>query len=193
MDDLAYLSPPTSLEIILERTRALGFEMSSEPRVGALLRVLAASKPGGRILELGTGTGISAAWLLDGMDRDAQLISVDTNADSQTVALDILGSDPRLKLVTEDGTSFIRRQAEGSFDLIFADAMPGKYEALNDVLILLRIGGLYVVDDMLPQTNWPDGHGSKVSSLLTELSAKQSFEVARLAWSSGLVILARND
>ncbi len=193
MDDLVYLSPPAALEIILERTKALGFDMPSEPQVGAILRVLAASKPGGRILELGTGTGISGAWLLDGMDQDAQLISVDTNADLQTIARDVLGPDPRLKLVTEDGASFIRRQAEGAFDLIFADAMPGKYEALNDTLMLLKVGGLYVVDDMLPQTNWPEGHASKVSSLLKDLSAKQSFEVVRLAWSTGLVILARND
>jgi len=39
----------------------LGFTMGSEPRTGALLRTLAASKPGGRFLELGTGTGVGRA------------------------------------------------------------------------------------------------------------------------------------
>jgi predicted O-methyltransferase YrrM len=54
--------------------------MASEPLVGALLRSLAASKPGGRFLELGTGTGVATAWLLDGMDDRATLVSVDNDA-----------------------------------------------------------------------------------------------------------------
>ena len=41
----------------LSETHALGFNMASEPKVGALLAALAASKPGGRFLELGTGNG----------------------------------------------------------------------------------------------------------------------------------------
>jgi len=38
--------------------------MASEPLVGALLRTLAASKSGGRLLELGTGTGIATSVAL---------------------------------------------------------------------------------------------------------------------------------
>jgi len=39
--------------------------MPSDVMVGALLRLLAAAKPGGRMLELGTGTGLATAWVLD--------------------------------------------------------------------------------------------------------------------------------
>ena len=45
----------------------------------ARLAALAASKPGGRLLELGTGTGIGTAWLLSGMDGDARLDTVDVD------------------------------------------------------------------------------------------------------------------
>jgi predicted O-methyltransferase YrrM len=41
----------------------LDFGMASDPLTGALLATLAASKPGGRFLELGTGTGGATAWL----------------------------------------------------------------------------------------------------------------------------------
>ena len=68
MDDLSYIRPPVALARILKRTTDLRFEMASEDRTGALLRTLAASKPGGRFLELGTGTesrqpGFWMAWM----------------------------------------------------------------------------------------------------------------------------------
>ena len=77
MDDLAYLASPPALSAITAKTAELQFSMGSEPLVGAMLRTLAGSKPKGRFLELGTGTGIGTAWLLSGMDRDSTLISVD--------------------------------------------------------------------------------------------------------------------
>jgi hypothetical protein len=54
---------PESVQHILAETDALQFNMISEPKVGALLAAVAASKPGGRFLELGTGTGHGTAWL----------------------------------------------------------------------------------------------------------------------------------
>src|SRR5262245_29889350 len=58
---------PTAIEAIRQETEKLGFTMASEPKTGSLLRAMAAAKPGGRLLELGTGTGIGTAWLLSGM------------------------------------------------------------------------------------------------------------------------------
>ncbi len=68
------------LDPITADTAAAGFTMASEPKTGALLSVLAASKPGGRLLELGTGTGIGTAWMLSGMDADRTLDTVDVEA-----------------------------------------------------------------------------------------------------------------
>jgi predicted O-methyltransferase YrrM len=193
VDELAHLKPPAALPAILDRTEALAFSMPSEPRTGAMLLVLAASKPGGRLLELGTGTGLSTAWLLEGMDQDARLISVDVDPETQAVASEILGSDARLEIVTADAASFLRQQASATFDLIFADAMPGKYECLDEALVLLRPGGLYVIDDMLPQPNWPEGHAEKVPRLIADLAAHPELRIVSLAWSSGLVIVARTS
>jgi predicted O-methyltransferase YrrM len=191
MNDLAHLSPPSILPTIVRETTKLGFSMPSEPLTGSLLRVLAAAKPGARLLELGTGTGLSTAWLLDGMDQSATLISVDADPKVQAIAQQYLGSDSRLRLVTADGGLFLQQQTLESFDLIFADAMPGKYEFLDEALTLLRPGGLYVIDDMLPQTNWPAGHAPKVPNLIADLASRPGFHLATLAWSSGLVIATR--
>jgi predicted O-methyltransferase YrrM len=191
MDDLGYIHPPAALTKILERTQALSFNMASEPRTGALLRTLAASKPSGHLLELGTGTGIATAWLLSGMDQNSTVTSVDTDPQVQAVARECLGSDPRLSLVTEDGGAFLRKQPPQSFDLVFADAMPGKYEALDDALAVVNWGGFYIIDDMLPQPNWPEGHAEKVPVLLDRLATDHRFVIAPMNWASGVVIAVR--
>lgn len=177
MDDSAHLNPPAALPAILERTEALAFPMPSEPRTGAMLRVLAATKPGGR--------------LLDGMDRDARLTTVDVDRAVQQVARSFLGADVRLDIVTEDAGQFLHRQQPETFDLILGDAMKGKYELLDEALALLRQGGLYVVDDMLPQESWPEGHAPNVPRLIADLASRPGFRTVSLAWSSGLVVVAR--
>ena len=78
-------------EAIRADTAALGFAMGSTDRNGQMLRVLAASKPGGRILELGTGTGLAAAWLLHGMSGGATLDTVDNDPVCSAVARRHLG------------------------------------------------------------------------------------------------------
>ena len=184
MHDKPFITPPTELPSIEARTTELDFGMASEPRTGALLQILAASKPGGRLLELGTGTGIATSWLLSGMDAAATLTSVDTDPSVQAVAREFLGHDPRLTLITEDGATFLRRQLALTpplqFDLIFADAIPGKYECVDEALVLVAPGGFYVIDDMLPQPNWPEDHAGKIPILLYRLSANPQFHMVPL-------------
>jgi predicted O-methyltransferase YrrM len=191
MEDLRYVHPPNQLRSIEKRTAELRFPMASDPLVGAMLRTLAVSKPGGRFLELGTGTGIATAWLLQGMDAGSTLISVDNDGAVQDVARDALHADGRLTLVTSGALEFLRSQPARSFDFVFADAMPGKYEGLDDALAVVKPGGFYVIDDMLPQPNWPEGHAEKVPLLIEQLAANGCFEILPLVWASGVVIAVR--
>src|ERR1700716_170794 len=125
MDDLPHIHPPPALAQILKRTADLRFDMASEQRTGALLRTLSASKPAGRFLELGTGTGVATAWILDGMDAASKLISVDVNTTFQQVARDALGDDAPVTFIADDAISFLNRQPAASFDFVFADALRG--------------------------------------------------------------------
>ena len=85
----------------------------------------------------------------------------------------------------------VQRQARSLFDLIFADAMLGKYQLLDETLALLRPGGVYVIDDMLPQDNWHEGHAPKVPQLLADIADRTGFRMVSMAWSSGLALVAR--
>jgi predicted O-methyltransferase YrrM len=191
LDDAVFARSPETLAAIHGETERLGFTMASEPKTGALLATLAAMKPGGRILELGTGTGLGTAWLLSGMDASARLDTVDTDARVVEVARHALADDPRVTFHVEDGAAFIERATVATFDLIYADAWPGKFTHLGETLALLRPGGLYFIDDLLPQANWPDGHDVKVRALAADLEGRAGFTSVRLAWASGLMLVVR--
>ena len=182
---------PSALPAILRDTEVLKFKMASEPQTGSLLRTLAASKPGGRLLELGTGTGIGTAWLLDGMDATARLETVDNDEAAVAVARKHLSRDPRVTFHLADGADFLRASAGRHFDFIFADAWPGKFSHLELALSLLAPGGVYVIDDLLPQASWPEGHGERVPPLIAALERHADLYCTRLAWSTGVVVAVK--
>jgi len=186
-------SPPKALAAIEKETSAVGFTMASDLWTGSLLRTLVATKPGGAFLELGTGTGLATAWLLDGMDTRSTLLTLDNDEAVVSIARRNLGHDPRVTFFVGDGGEHIAslRAQERMFDLVFADTWPGKYTHFEEALQLVRAGGLYVVDDMLPQPNWPEEHPAKVEKLIERLSTHPDLRITTLNWSTGLIIAAK--
>ena len=109
------------------------------------------------------------------------------------IARQHLGHDPRVTFCVGDGAAMLEDLAQASrrFDLIYADAWPGKFTHLDRALSLLDVGGVYFVDDLLPQPNWPDGHAANVPALIADLEGRTGFVSTKLAWASGLMMLVR--
>lgn len=193
MDDQAIHRSPAVVGELLRATEEAGFSMASEPRTGSLLSTLAASKPGGRLLELGTGTGMGTAWLLSGMDPTATLDSLDNDAAALGIARRHLGHDPRVSFHLTDGAEFLARCETQTYDLIYADTWPGKFTDLDLALSLLKVGGTYLIDDLLPQPSWPEGHADRVPPLIVDLESRENFAMTKLSWASGLIVMARTS
>lgn len=191
MNDLANLKPPAALAEILKETQASGFNRASEVQTDSLLRTLAASKPGGNFLEIGTGTGVGACWILDGMDEKANLTTIEKEAEHNAIARKFLGSDKRVKFLTGDATEFLKDFESEQFDFIFADSWPGKFSSLEEALRSLKVGGLYIIDDLLPQANWPENHEASVKELIANLESRPNLRLTKLAWASGLIIATK--
>jgi predicted O-methyltransferase YrrM len=179
---------PAALAAILAGAAAREFVMSCEERTGSLLATLAATKPGGRLLELGTGMGAGTAWLLDGADATARLTTVEVDPDVQAVAVEHLGTDPRVTFVTADADEWLDTYDGEPFDLAFVDCVPGKFHRMGDVVELLRPGGLYIGDDLLPQPGWPAEHHDRVAAFVAGLPLVPGLRSTTLTWASGLVI-----
>ena len=164
--------------------------MASDLYTGSLLKTLAASKPSGRLLELGTGTGLATAWIVAGMDANSSLVTVENNELLIEVARKNI-NDSRVEFVLTDGYEWLKNYDGEKFDFIFADAMPGKYDLFEETISMLNSGGFYIIDDMLPQPNWPEGHDKKAEAFVKQIEEQKRFSGYKIEWSTGIMIVVK--
>lgn len=191
MNDANILDKPKVHAAIEAKCQEIGFTMPSDLYIGTLLKTLISSKPQANVLELGTGIGLSLSWMIDGLDANSRLTTVDNDPKLCEIAKDFFGADQRVNIVCADGSAWIKNYQGEAFDLIFADAWPGKYSDLDETLALLKIGGFYVIDDMLAQPNWPTGHQEKVCVLVDTLEKRTDLNLTKMNWSTGVIIAVK--
>jgi predicted O-methyltransferase YrrM len=190
MEDSVFTDVPVQYNSIVQETTALSFNMNSDLYTGSLLKTLVASKKAGRFLELGTGGGLATSWILEGMDSHGKLVTVENNTALMGIAKQVL-TDPRIDFVLADGYEWLRNYQGEHFDLIFADAMPGKYDLFDETIDLLKSGGFYIIDDMLPQPNWPEGHAERVDDYIRSLEQRNDLILTKMNWSTGIIIVVK--
>ena len=162
------LKEPPKLKLLKQAAQDRDFPMSCDDETGALLRALAAAKPLGTVLELGTGVGVSTSWLLDGLASGTRLVTVERDATLSATAKSFLGGDLRIAFHVQDASGFLSDMVEvgvQKFDLIFADAPAGKYRDLDKTLELLGDGGMVVFDDMRVGADWRAGRVEPVETI----------------------------
>lgn len=182
---------PILYAAIQAKSQEIGFTMPSDLYIGSLLKSLIASKPAGHFLELGTGIGLSLNWMIEGLTDESKLITVDNDPKLIGIAKEFFGEDERLEIICADGAEWLLNYSGDKFDLIFADAWPGKYGQIEEVLSLVKAGGFYVIDDMTEQPNWPEGHQEKVEGLIAYLEARGDFTLTKMNWSTGVIVAVR--
>src|SRR5689334_18579503 len=182
---------PEPVRLAAERAERAGFAMSCDPGAGSLLAVLAAAVPAnGRVLELGTGTGVGTAWIVHGLRErdDVEVVTVEIDAATAALAAQYRWP-PQVRLLTGDALEVTRRA--GRFDLIFADAQGGKWEGLDATVAALRPGGQLLVDDMTPGEFADEHHARKTAEVRSRLLGHPALVSVEIAWSSGLILSTR--
>jgi predicted O-methyltransferase YrrM len=182
---------PSAVADAKRRANELRFNISCDDRVGRLLGVLAAAvRPGGRILEIGTGAGVGTAWITSGLGErnDVEVVSVEIDARLSDAArawpwpayVEIVNSDILAGLETL-----------GTFDLVFADASPVKFSNVDAVLSTLRPGGILVVDD-LGEPSSSERQRADKDALRRSLMDHRELQAVDIEWSTGLIVATRN-
>ncbi|MEV4508832.1 class I SAM-dependent methyltransferase [Dactylosporangium sp. NPDC049525] len=179
------------------RAESSGFPMSCERPVGQLLATLAAAvRPGGNILELGTGAGVGVAWLVRGLGERTDVTVTSIELDPATAAVAATEAWPSfVDLRVADALSFLSTtllsSAAGAFDLIFADAPGGKVEGLDLTIAALRPRGILAVDDMRPAEDWPEDFKVRQDGVRRTLVEHPNLVSVELDHGSGMVLSTR--
>ena len=145
---------PPLVRAAVESARESGFEYSSLPEHGDLLRVLARGVGPGVIGETGTGSGVGLAWLASAAHPRARLVSVELDKSRATRAAELFHDEPRVEIIQGD---WRKLREYGPFDLLALDG--GGQGKGSDPAIepeeWLRPGRLVVMDDFAPLTSYP--------------------------------------
>jgi predicted O-methyltransferase YrrM len=166
------------------------FRMSSEHRTGALLRTLAASKPGGRFLEVGSGLGVGSAWLLAGMDAQSRLITLEVHAKIAGICRSHLAHDSRAEVVNTDANEWLENYSGPPFDLVFVDTTTTKFDRRDVLYANMADGALLIADDLLPGDTWTENHPARVEKFRREIVTEVNLVPTLVDWSSGLLVAA---
>ncbi|TAJ49882.1 MAG: methyltransferase [Herbiconiux sp.] len=196
-DDIVVESP----QIVAARAHAIEVGASSvSPAIGSQLAVIAAATDARSIVEIGTGLGVSALWMLKGAP-EATITSIDTEVEHQQVAraalLDAKVPANRIRLITGKAEDVLPRLNERSYDLVLVDADPASViEYVEHGLRLARRGGTVLV----PHALWKDKvadpaqRGDTVGdfrTLISELSASDAVLVALSPAGDGLLQITK--
>lgn len=137
----------------ISRARARAEELGTQPvspATGAALRMLAATAGARSVLEVGTGTGVSTLWMLEGMPADGVLTTIDAKSLHHQAAKEIMVQSrislTRVRMITGRALQVLPRMSKGAYDLALADGDPQETQAYIDLLApALRPGGVLVV------------------------------------------------
>lgn len=147
---------PPLVERALALTERLGFEKSCLPEVGRLLHVLAGSRGRERVAEIGTGTGVGAAWIVSALPPQTPFFTAELDPARAAAARELFAADENVHVLEGDWRELLPREAP--FDLVFYDATKQLRPQEDGELVagLLSPGGIAVLDDLTPGFAGPD-------------------------------------
>lgn len=123
------------------------------PSSGKILGFLTQQKNPRRILELGTGLGYSASWMLFHSSADAKIDTVERDPDNSDYAKELwtkVGLIDRIRIISQDCISYLKSKKSLEYDFVFIDSDKVGYpEILALLLERLAPKSWIVLDNMI--------------------------------------------
>ncbi|GAA0214776.1 O-methyltransferase [Saccharothrix mutabilis subsp. mutabilis] len=144
-------------DAVVTAARARGEQLGCVPigaGGGAALRFLATALRAKAVVEVGTGAGVGALYLLSGMPAAGVLTSIDVEPEHQRAARKAFAEAgvgaSRTRLIMGQALDVLPRLTDGAYDLVFVDAAKTEYpKYLEEAVRLLRPGGVVAFDNIL--------------------------------------------
>lgn len=135
--------------------RARGIEIGTRDvtqGAGAYLSFLAQLLKAQSVVEVGTGSGVGALWLLDGMLKSGTLTSIDDEAEHSSIAKLAFAeaeiAPQRFRLITNPVMEVMTKLTDRAYDLVIFRHNPEDLTyAISEAQRILRSGGVFVIDN----------------------------------------------
>jgi predicted O-methyltransferase YrrM len=162
-DPHSYAESFISEDEVKKEARARGEEIGvtdATSGTGAYLKHLAHSLSAQSVVEIGTGSGVGALWVLEGMLASGTLTSIDDEMEHSNIAKiafqDAQIAAARFRLITNPVMDVMTKLADRAYDLVIFRHNPEDLPfAIAEAHRILRSGGVFVIDNFFG--------GSKVS------------------------------
>ncbi len=195
-----YVTEPDAIRAARLASMEHGVEPIS-PAAGAFLSSLVALTSAQSIVEVGTGLGVAAQWLLAG-GPSVHLTSIDRDVDHQQSAKDLFASAgipaSRIRLISGDAAEILPRMNEGTYDLIVVNAQgKGVMSIVKTALHLARPGGVVAVTHALggglvPQPTKRDAATQELRTMLGDYAADENVRAAMVPVGDGVLVLSKS-
>jgi len=148
------VGPGDDLQVwVLKRSKELSEYgvVPIDPTRGRFLELIAKIRSPRRILEIGSGVGYSALWLMKGMGRKGTLECIEADphvARKLQETVKKAGLKRRIK-IHQGAALVILRKLKGPYDLVFIDADKHEYPQYLQYAMKLTVSGSIILADNL--------------------------------------------
>jgi predicted O-methyltransferase YrrM len=141
------------------------------------------------VVEIGTSSGVSGLWVLQGLPSDGVLTTIDAEREHSKIARNVFEEadipSTKYRIITGNLIDVIGKLADNSYEVVITRDGMDLFEVVQESHRLLRPGGLLVIDHALSGGKVADSTQRDPESISRRDAIKVIKEDAR--WSSTVI------
>lgn len=194
-----FTSEPQHIRRARSAAEELGVESVTEA-TGGQLATIAALTRAKSIVEVGTGAGVSALWLLSASE-DSVITTIDSEPEYQNVARESFRkaeiAPARIRAISGRAAAVLKNMAESAYDLVLLDLDPEDLEPILETAIsLAKPGGAIVLAhamwrDRVANPTLRDDETVAMRSISSVLADQERFVSSLSLVGDGLLIAVK--
>jgi predicted O-methyltransferase YrrM len=157
--------------------------------VGNFLKFLTQLTGAKSVVEIGTSSGVSGLWVLQGLPSDGVLTTIDAEREHSKIARNVFEEadipSTKYRIITGNLIDVIGKLADNSYEVVITRDGMDLFEVVQESYRLLRSGGLLVIDHALSGGKVADSTQRDPESISRRDAIKVIKEDAR--WSSTVI------
>lgn len=179
-------------DYFMQLARKNGVEVGAvdpTPAVGNFLKFATQLTGAKSVVEIGTSSGVSGLWVLQGLSDDGVLTTIDVEREHSKIARTVFEEadipSTKYRIITGNLIDVVGKLADNSYELIITRDALDLFEIVQESFRLLKSGGLLIVDQALSNGKVADTTQRDPESVARRDVIKVVKEDGR--WSSSII------